>query len=134
MAFEEVEKGPEEIGRYWNPEEVGEEITGHIYKFVNDEYGNKRIDLYLGEDEDGEAKITMLPAHADLKRFYVNLERGDYINVKVVKVIPPKKEEGYSRKIYKLLKDPENKVVWPDDDDDESIYEVETVTDDYYAD
>ena len=134
MAFEEVEKGPEEIGRYWNPEEVGEEITGHIYKFVNDEYGNKRIDLYLGEDEDGEAKITMLPAHADLKRFYVNLERGDYINVKVVKVIPPKKEGGYSRKIYKLLKDPENKVVWPDDDDDESNYEVETVTDDYYAD
>ena len=55
MAFEEVEKGPEEIGRYWNPEQVGEEITGHIYKFVNDEYGNKRIDLYLGEDEDGEA-------------------------------------------------------------------------------
>ena len=134
MAFEEVEKGPEEIGRYWNPEEVGEEITGHIYKFVNDEYGNKRIDLYLGEDKDGEAKITMLPAHADLKRFYVNLERGDYINVKVVKVIPPKKEGGYSRKIYKLLKDPENKVVWPDDDDDGSDYEVETVTDDYYAD
>ena len=48
MAFKKVEKGPEEVGRYWNPEEVGDEITGHIYKFVTDDYGNKRIDLYLG--------------------------------------------------------------------------------------
>ena len=130
MAFEEVEKGPEEIGRYWNPDQVGDTIEGNIYKFTNDDYNNKRIDLYLGQDEDDEAILTMLPAHADLKRVYVNLERGDYIRVELIKLIPPKKENGYPKRIYKVMKDPERKVEWPDDDSD---YEVETVTDDYYA-
>lgn len=115
MAFEEVEKGPEQYGRYWNPEEVGDEITGHIFKFVTDDYGNKRIDLYLGEDEDGEPLMTMLPAHADLKRFYANLEPGDYIRVQLIKLIPPKKEDGYPKRIYRLLKDPDNRVEWSDD-------------------
>ena len=58
MAFEEVEKGPEQYGRYWNPEEVGDAVEGNIYKFVTDDYGNKRIDLYLGQDEDDEAIFT----------------------------------------------------------------------------
>ena len=133
MAFKEVPKGPEEIGRYWNPETVGDEITGHIYKFVTDDYGNKRIDLYLGEDEDGAAKFTMLPAHADLKRHYVNLERGDYICVKLVKLIESKKEGRHPKRIYKILVDPDEKVVWPDENDN-SEYESEVVSDDdYYA-
>ena len=122
MVFKEVEKGPQEMGRYWNPEEVGDEITGHIYKFVNDDYGNKRIDLYLGQDDEDEAILCMLPAHADLKRTYVNLERGDFINVKLTKLIPPKKENGYPKRIYKVLVDPDEKVTWPDDDD-EDYYE-----------
>ena len=131
MAFEEVEKGPEQYGRYWNPEEVGDAVEGNIYKFVTDDYGNKRIDLYLGQDEDDEAMLTMLPAHADLKRVYVNLERGDYIRVELTKLIPPRKENGYPKRIYKVLKDSERKVAWPDDD---SNYKVETVSDDdYYA-
>ena len=131
MAFEEVEKGPEEIGRYWNADQVGDVVEGNIYKFVTDDYGNKRIDLYLGQDEDDEAILTMLPAHADLKRVYVNLERGDYIRVEVIELIPPKKEGGHPKRIYKVLKDPDKKVEWPDDD---SNYEVETVyDDDYYA-
>ena len=125
MAFEEVEKGPEEFGRYWNADEVGATIEGNIYKFKTDDYGNKRIDLYLGQDEDDEAILTMLPAHADLKRHYVNLERGDYIRVELVKLIEPKKENGYPKRIYKILKDPDRKVEWP---------EPETVSDDdYYA-
>ena len=119
MAFEEVEKGPEEFGRYWNPEQVNDEITGHIYKFVTDDYGNKRIDLYMGQDENDEAILCMLPAHADLKRVYVNLERGDYINVKLIKLIPPKKENGYPKRIYKVMKDPAKKVEWPDESDDD---------------
>lgn len=119
MAFEEVEKGPEEFGRYWNPEKVGDEITGHIYKFVFDDYGNKRIDLYLGADEADEAIMCMLPAHADLKRVYVNLERGDYINVKLVELIPPRKEGGYPKRIYQVMKDPTQKVEWPDDESDD---------------
>lgn len=122
MAFEEVEKGPEEYGRYWSPEKVDDEITGHIYNFVTDDYGNKRIDLYLGEDEDGNAIMCMLPAHADLKRVYVNLERGDYINVKLTELIPPRKEGGYPKRIYKVLKDPEKKVEWPEEES-EDYYE-----------
>ena len=123
MAFEEVEKGPEEYGRYWNPEEINDEITGHIYKFVTDQYGNKRIDLYLGEDEDGEAIMCMLPSHADLKRFYVNLEPGDYIKVVLVKLIEPKKESNHPKRIYKLLKDPSQKVEWPDEESDDDYFE-----------
>ena len=124
MAFEEVEKGPEEVGRYWNADVVGDVVEGNIYKFVTDDYGNKRIDLYLGQDEDDQAILTMLPAHADLKRVYVNLERGDYIRVELIKLIPPKKEDGYPKRIYKVLKDPERKVEWPEEDSSD---------DDYYA-
>jgi len=128
MAFKEVEKGPEEVGRYWNPEQVGDAVEGNIYGFVTDDYNNKRIDLYRGENEDGEPVMTMLPPHADLKRTYVNLNRGDYIRVELVKLIPTKK---HPKRIYKVLIDDERKVEWPDDD---SSYEVETVTnDDYYA-
>ena len=119
MAFKEVEKGPEEYGRYWNADEIGTAIEGNIYKFVTDDYGNKRIDLYLGEDEDSSAILCMLPAHADLKRHYVNLERGDYIRVELVELIPPKKEGGYPKRIYKVLVDDERKVEWPDDTDDD---------------
>ena len=122
MAFEEVEKGPEEVGRYWNADVVGDVVEGNIYKFVTDDYGNKRIDLYLGQDEDDQARLTMLPPHADLKRVYVNLERGDYIRVELIKLIPPKKEDGYPKRIYKVLKDPERKVEWPEEDSSDDEY------------
>ena len=119
MAFEEVEKGPEEFGRCWNPEEIGDQIEGNIYDFVVDSYGNKRIDLYLGSDEDDEPIMCMLPAHADLKRYYRNLERGDMIQVTLVKLIEPRKEGQYPKRIYKLLKDDSQKVEWPEEDNDE---------------
>ena len=119
MAFEEVEKGPEEHGRYWNPEEIGDQIEGNIYKFVTDDYGNKRIDLYLGVDEEDEPIMCMLPAHADLKRYYVNLERGDMIKVTLVKLIEPKGKSQYPKRIYKLLKDDSQKVEWPKESEDE---------------
>lgn len=119
MAFREVEKGPEEVGRYWNPEEVGAAIEGNIYKFVKDDFNNTRIELYLGEGENEEAILTMLPAHADLRRHYVNLERGDYIRVELIKLIPPKKENGHPKRIYKILVDDERKVEWPEDSEDD---------------
>lgn len=130
MAFREVEKGPEEVSRYWNPEKVGDVVEGNIYKFVKDDYGNTRIDLYLGQDEDDEAILTMLPGHADLKRTYVNLNRGDFIQVTLIELIPPRKENGHPKRIYRVLVDDDRKVEWPDDD---SSYETETVSDDYYA-
>ena len=112
MAFEEVELGPAEVGEYWNPEEVGDSVEGNIYEFTNDNYGNKRIVLYLGEDEDGELITTTLPAHVHLKRFYVNLNEGDYIKVELTKSIPPKEGDKYPKRIYKVLKDVERGVEW----------------------
>ena len=133
MAFEKVKKGPKVPGRYWQPEEVGEEIEGNIFTFEKDDFGNLRIDLYLGTDLDDEPIMSMLPAHADLKRYYSDLNRGDYILVKVVKVTPPRKEGGYPKIEYDVARDPDRKVVWPEDDDS-SDYETETVIDDdYYA-
>lgn len=123
MAFEEIEKGPEEHGRYWNPEEVGDKIEGNIYDFVTDDYGNKRIDLYLGTDENDEPIMCMLPAHADLKRYYVNLERGDMIQVTLVKLIEPKGKSKYPKRLYKVLVDSERKVEWPEDDSDDEYFE-----------
>ena len=122
MAFREVEKGPEEYGRYWNPDKVGDMIEGNIYKFKKDDYNNTRIDLYLGQDEDDEAILSMLPAHADLKRHYVNLERGDYIRVELIELIPPKKEGGYPKRIYKVLVDDDRKVEWPEEDSSDDEY------------
>ena len=112
MAFEEVEVGPEEVGKYWNPEEVGQSIEGNIYGFTTDNYNNKRIELYLGLDEDDEPITTILPAHAHLKRYYVNLNEGDYIKVELTKLIPPKGDDKYPKRIYKVLKDVERGVEW----------------------
>ena len=123
MAFREVEKGPEEVGRYWNADQIGDVIEGNIYKFVQDDYGNTRIDLYLGQDENDEVILTMLPAHADLKRHYVNLNRGDYIQVKLTNLIPPRKDGGYPKRIYTVLVDDDRKVEWPEENENEGYYE-----------
>ena len=120
MAFEEVEKGPEEIGRYWKPEKVGDSIEGNIYKFVDGDYG-KQIDLYRGMTEDEEYDLCQLPAHADLKRAYANLERGDYIKVEVVEVKKPTGKAKYGKIIYKILKDPDRALDFGNDD--EEFYE-----------
>ena len=62
MAWEEVpEEKEEKIGKYWNPEEVGDKVEGNIYDFVDDAYGHKRIELCIGQDEYGEAIILQKP-------------------------------------------------------------------------
>ena len=134
MAFREIEKAPEEKGipPYWKPEQVGDAIEGHIYEFDESVYNGKqqiRINLYCGEDEDGEPIMSLLPAHADLKRTYVNLNRGDYIKVEAIDKIQTENMK-YPKWIYDVLVDDDRKVEWPEDD---SSYEVETVSDDYYA-
>ncbi|MBR0059348.1 MAG: hypothetical protein IJP99_08475 [Methanobrevibacter sp.] len=116
MAWKEVEKGPEEIGRYWKPEKKGDCIEGNIYKFVDGDYG-KQIDLYRGMTEDGEYDLCQLPAHADLKRTYRDLEVGDYIRVEVVEVKEPQGKAKYGKIIYKVLKD-EDKALSFDEDDE----------------
>lgn len=136
MGLIDVEIGPKEIGDYWNPEKVGDKVEGNIYEFEESMYNNKkqvRINLYLGRDENDEAIMTLLPSHAHLKRYYVNLQEGDYIVVTVKDIIKPKKDGDFPRYKYRVQVDPERKVVWPEENDG-SDYEVETVTDDdYYA-
>lgn len=111
MAFEEVKEVP--IDEYWNPEKVGEVIEGNVYEIAKDQWNNKRIVLDLGDDEEGEMITTTLPAHAHLKRFIPNLKIGDYIQVKLIKLIEPtpeELEEDPDRKPirkYSVQKDPE---------------------------
>lgn len=134
MAFKKVEIGPKEVGDYWKPEEKGDMIEGNIYEFAESTFNDKkqvRINLYLGEDENDEAIMTLLPAHAHLKRYYVNLEKGDYIRVTVSEKIEPSGNNQYPIFKYDVEVDPDRKVEWPDDD---SSYDTEVVMDDdYYA-
>ena len=121
MAFREVEKGPEEIGAYWKPTQIGDVVEGNIYEFAESMYNNKKqvqINLYLGQDENDEPIMTLLPSHADLKRAYVNLKVGDYIRVEVVDKIEPKGNSQYPKFIYKVLVDDDRFVEWDESDDD----------------
>ncbi len=104
MSFEEVEIGPAEVGRYWKPENIGDYVEGFIYDFEDGDYG-KQIILQLDDDQE-----TTLPAHAHLRRYYRNLEEGDYIRVEVTRIIPPKGKREYPTFEYNVLKDPERKM------------------------
>lgn len=121
MAFEEVEKEPEQemIPKYWKPEQVGDAIEGNIYDFEESTFNGKKqvqINLYCGEDENDEPIMSLLPSHADLKRTYVNLNRGDYIRVEAIDKIQTE-NMNYPKWIYKVLIDADRKVEWPEDDD-----------------
>ena len=128
MAFKEVEKEPEteRIPPFWKPEQIGDNIEGNIYDFEESTFNGRKqvqINLYCGEDEDGEAIMSLLPAHADLKRTYVNLNVGDYIRVEAVEKIQTE-NMNYPKWIYKVLVDDERKVTWDD---------TSSSNDDYYA-
>lgn len=123
MAFKEVEKAPEEKGipKYFKPEQIGDSIEGNIYEFAESTYNGQkqvRINLYCGEDENGEPLMSLLPAHADLKRTYANLNVGDYIRVEVVDKIQTK-NMNYPKWIYKVLVDPDRFVEWDETEDDD---------------
>ena len=123
MAFKEVEKAPEEefIPKYWKPEQVGDKIEGNIYEFNESVFNGKkqiRINLYCGEDENEEPIMSLLPAHADLKRTYVNLKVGDYIRVEAIDKIQTGNMD-YPKWIYKVLVDDSRFVTWPEESDDE---------------
>jgi len=66
--------------------------------------------------------MTLLPSHAHLKRYYVNLKRGDFIVVTVTDIIQPKEDNGYPRYRYKVQVDPDKKVVWPEEETDDDYY------------
>ena len=126
MAFKEVEKEPEteRIPAYWKPEQVGDSIEGNIYDFEESMYNNRKqvqINLYCGEDENGEPIMSLLPSHADLKRTYVNLNVGDYIRVEAVDKIQTE-NMNYPKWIYKVLVDDERKVTWDNSSSDDEYY------------
>jgi len=110
MAFEDVE---EAMDKYWNPENIGDNIEGNVYEIVKDNWDNKRIVLDMGDDEEGNLMTTTLPGHAQLQRFVPKLQIGDYIRVELVKLIDPTPEQleaDPKRKptmIYKVQKDPD---------------------------
>lgn len=119
MVLREVEKGPEEVGAYWKPQEVGDKVEGNIFEFAESNFNGRKqvqINLYLGEDENGNPQMTLLPSHADLKRTYRNLNRGDYIVVEVVDKIEPRGNSQYPKFIYKVLVDDERKVEWSEEE------------------
>ena len=126
MAFREVEKEPEpeRVPPYWKPEKVGDNIEGNIYQFVESTFNSKKqvqINLYCGTDENDEPQMSLLPAHADLKRTYVNLEVGDYIRVEAVDKIQTENMD-YPKWIYKVLVDEDRKVEWPEETSDDEYY------------
>ena len=127
MALVEVEKGPSEE-KYWKPEQKGDYVEGYLYRFVKGDYG-KQIELYKDYDEETEEYITqVLPAHADLKRTYVNLVEDAFTRVEVVEVIPPKSKTGNPKYIYKVLQDVDKKMTFPDKEDEkDSQYTAEEV-------
>lgn len=117
MALKEVEKGPSE-DRYWKPAGVGDYAEGYLYKFEKGDYG-KQIVLYKGyNEEEGEYILQTLPAHADIKRAYVNLEMDAFTRVEVSQIEQPKSKTGNPKFIYKVLQDDEDKMDFPTAVDD----------------
>ena len=120
MAWETLE--PEEennFTKYPKFEKVGENVEGNLYEFYKDSYDRKGMVLEVGEDEEGEPLLQNLPTHAHLQRFYKKVEIGDYLRVELVKIIPPKEDQEYPTKIYKVQVDPNRKVIYEEEDDEE---------------
>ncbi len=113
MAFEDVEPA---VDKYWNPEQKGDSVEGNLYKIIKDQWGNDRMVLDLGDDEDGHLIETILPAHAQLLSFIPKLSIGDYIRVELHDLIQPTPEQleadptRKATRIYKVQKDPDRAI------------------------
>jgi len=115
MAFEDIEIEEEEfVPKYWNFEKVGDNVEGNVFSIVKDDYGNDRIVLDMGDDEDGNVITTTLPGHKNLQRYVKKIKKGDYIRVELTKIIPPKEEGRYPFNIYKVQKDEDRAVDYGD--------------------
>lgn len=120
MAWETVEKGAERLmNMYPKFEELGDYCEGNFTGLVEDDYGNQRIELYLGEDqESGEPKFQHLPPAADLRKYYQKLNRGEYVRVEFVKIIPSDNEQFNDKKIFKVQVDHSRDVEFGDGEDE----------------
>ncbi|MBQ9024798.1 MAG: hypothetical protein IJ104_00815 [Methanobrevibacter sp.] len=122
MAWEEIEP-EEETGytKYPKFEKVGDFVEGNLYEFETDGYGNKRMVLEVGEDEDGEPLYSYLPSHAHLQRFYKKVAIGDFLRVELVKLIEPDEDDDnqYPVRKYKVQVDPDRSVRYEEEDEDD---------------
>ena len=107
MAFRTLEKGAEELsGMFPRFEEIGDYVEGNICDFTVDDYGNKRMEIYKGQNsQTGEAITQLLPSAADLKKYYGQLKVGDYVKIEFVKSIPSNNENYADKKIFKVMVD-----------------------------
>ena len=112
MAFIDIEPEEDNSGfsKYPQFKEVGDNIEGNLYEFDKDQWGNKRMVLDCGEDEDGELLLAYLPSHTHLANFYKKVAIGDYLKVELAKLIPPKEDQEYPTRIYKVQVDPDRHV------------------------
>lgn len=120
MALRTLEKGGQELtNSYPKFEEIGDYVEGNFLGFEIDDYNNKRITLWKGNDEEtGEAITQMLPAVADLKRYYGQLERGMWLHIEFVKTIPSNNENYSDKKIFKVQADEERDVVFDEGEEE----------------
>lgn len=120
MAIRTLEKGGQELtGAYPRFDEIGDYVEGNFLGFETDDYNNKRITLWKGNDEEtGEAITQMLPAVADLKRYYGQLERGMWLHIELVKTIPSNNENYSDKKIFKVQADEERDVVFDEGEEE----------------
>lgn len=108
MVIKTLDKREEDIlaRNYWNPEEIGETLEGHIKDIYDsifqDDDGNKKNlgKVMLIEDPDGEKWETK--PHVDLKEYIPQLEIGDYVVITLIKLIEPRNVGGYPKKIYEV--------------------------------
>lgn len=108
MAFEDITP-EEEYKKYWTPDVKGQNIEGNIIGLEKDDFGNDRIILDVGKDEEGKILKTTLPGHASLKRYYNKVDKGDYIRVTLINIRERKNGQN-PQKIYKVEVDPERFV------------------------
>ena len=114
MVRKTLEKGGQELtGMYPRFDEIGDYCEGNFLGFEIDDYNNQRILLWKGnDDETGESITQCLPATADLKRYYSQLEKGMWLHIEFVKVIPSNNENYSDKKIFKVEVDDERDVVF----------------------
>lgn len=120
MVWETVEKGAERLmNMYPKFEEIGDYVEGNFTGLVEDDYGNQRIELYLGQDEDDIPKYQHLPPAADLRKYYQRLNRGEYVKVEFVKVIKSNDEKFNDKKIFKVMVDHSRDVEFGDGEEED---------------
>ena len=126
MAWKEIEPEETQLDKYPKFEKVGDYVEGNLYEFDKDGYGNKRMVIEIGEDEEGELILQYLPTHRHLQNFYKKVAIGDYLHVELVKLIPPKEDQEYPTRIYKVKVDPDRKAIYDDfEEEDDEFYEEE---------